>query len=58
MTADWGSGSGSGLVAIGTYENRQGATTGSTGTLPVELARAATACNKVGDTNSVKWEYY
>ena len=57
MTADWGSGSGSGLVSIGTTNGNEGGTT-SSGTLPVGLATAASLCNKPGDTNSVQWIYY
>ena len=67
-TADWGSGSGSGLVAVGV----QGTVTDSALTavpsdskgttadasLPLKLATAATGCSGKGDTNTVAWEYY
>jgi hypothetical protein len=56
MTADWGSGSGSGLVSVGDATNPQGTT--AAGSLPVTLTKAATACNTAGDANSVKWVYY
>ncbi len=56
MTADWGSGSGSGLVSVGSSSATQGTT--AAGSLPVTLTKAATACNTAGDSNSVKWVYY
>ena len=67
-TADWGSGSGSGLVSVsvdgGTSKTSAVtsalATKGTTAdaSLPLALASAATGCKGVGDTNTVVWEYY
>ena len=55
-SSDWGSGSGSGLVSV----QAGGATAGTTaaGTLPLNLATAASGCNSEGDTNKVTWVYY
>lgn len=68
-TADWGSGSGSGLVAIGAQgsvvNSEQTAVptaakgTTADATLPLSLATAAgSGCTGKGDTNTVAWEYY
>lgn len=56
MSADWGSGSGSGLVSVGSEGSAKG--TVAAGTLPVSLATASGACNAAGDTNTVEWIYY
>lgn len=55
-SSDWGSGSGSGLVSV----QAGAATAGTTaeGTLPLNLATAASGCNSEGDTNKVTWVYY
>ena len=55
-SSDWGSGSGSGLVSV----QAGAATAGTTeaGTLPLNLATAASGCNSKGDTNKVTWVYY
>ena len=55
-SSDWGSGSGSGLVSV----QAGAATAGTTaaGTLPLNLATAASGCNLEGDTNKVTWVYY
>lgn len=67
-SADWGSGSGSGLISIAvsgaavtseaTAMPTTNAGTTASGTLPLALATAATGCAGVGDTNSVYWNYY
>ena len=67
-SADWGSGSGSGLVKVGTSnkvisaetDTISGSSSGTTaeGTLPLNLATAAGGCNGKGDVNTVQWEYY
>lgn len=55
-SSDWGSGSGSGLVSV----QAGAATAGTTaaGTLPLNMATAASGCNSEGDTNKVTWVYY
>lgn len=67
-SADWGSGSGSGLVSVavgGTAVTSEVSTvptansgTTASATLPLRLATAATGCSGKGDTNTVYWEYY
>lgn len=56
-TADWGSGSGSGLVSVGpsATEAVGGAITGAN--LPVTLAAAAAACTCATDVCSITWVY-
>lgn len=54
-SADWGSGSGSGLVSV--KAGNQEATTAA-GTLPMKLSTAATGCSNAADSNSVEWKYY
>ena len=56
-TADWGSGSGSGLVSVTTGPTKKEGTTAAA-TLPLKLADAAAGCSGNGDTNSVEWKYY
>ena len=56
-TADWGSGSGSGLVSVTAGPTAKSGTTAS-GTLPLKLADAAAGCSDKGDRNSVEWKYY
>ena len=51
-SADWGFGSGTGLVHIGSKTTTHG------GTATLSMAEAARLCNQVGDTNSVRWVYY
>ena len=55
-SSNWGSGSSSGLVSV----QAGAATAGTTaaGTLPLNLATAASGCNSEGDTNKVTWVYY
>lgn len=55
-SSDWGSGSGSGLVSIQAGAAAAGTT--EAGTLPLNLATAASGCNSKGDTNKVTWVYY
>ncbi len=55
-SSDWGSGSGSGLVSVQAGAATAGTTT--EGTLPLNLAIAASGCNSKGDTNKVTWVYY
>ena len=66
-TADWGSGSGSGLVSVSVGGTKADAaatsaltTVGTTAnsTLPLALSSAAAGCEGAGDTNTVVWEYY
>ena len=56
-TADWGSGSGSGLVSVTTGPTAKSGTTAA-GSLPLKLADAAAGCSDMGDENSVEWKYY
>jgi len=56
-SADWGSGSGSGLVSVTTGPTAKSGTTAA-GTLPLKLSDAALGCSDAGDTNSVEWKYY
>ena len=67
-TADWGSGSGSGLIGVtvsGTLATAaaealpDGDNTGTTagGTLPLSIAKAASGCSGDGDINTVSWNY-
>ena len=67
-TADWGSGSGSGLIGIGVSKDLSGEqealpngenNTGTTakGTLPLSIAKAAGGCSGDGDENAVVWNY-
>lgn len=56
-SADWGSGSGSGLVSVTTGPTAKSGTTAA-GTLPLKLSDAALGCSGAGDTNSVEWKYY
>lgn len=55
-SSDWGSGSGSGLVSVQAGAAAAGTT--AAGTLPLNLATAASGCNSEGDTNKVTWVYY
>lgn len=55
-SSDWGSGSGSGLVSVQAGSATAGTT--AAGTLPLNLATAASGCNSEGDTNKVTWVYY
>lgn len=55
-SSDWGSGSGSGLVSVQAGSATAGTT--AAGTLPLNLATAASGCNSEGDTNKVTWIYY
>ena len=55
-SSDWGSGSGSGLVSVQAGSATAGTT--ASGTLPLNLATAASGCNSEGDTNKVTWIYY
>lgn len=56
-TADWGSGSGSGLVSVTTGPTKKEGTTAAA-TLPLKLADAAAGCSDNADKNSVEWKYY
>ncbi len=56
-TADWGSGSGSGLVSVTTGPTKKEGTTAGA-TLPLKLADAAAGCSDNADKNSVEWKYY
>lgn len=56
-TADWGSGSGSGLVSVTTGPTAKSGTTAG-GSLPLKLSDAAAGCSDMGDGNSVEWKYY
>lgn len=65
-TADWGSGSGSGLVSVaagtgaasgGTFAAKATGTTAGA-SLPLKLSSAATGCEASGDGNAVQWTYY
>lgn len=56
-TADWGSGSGSGLVSVTTGPTAKSGTTADA-TLPLKLSEAAAGCSDKGDGNSVEWKYY
>ncbi len=67
-TADWGSGSGSGLIGVtvsgelakeAKKELPDGDNTGTTakGTLPLSIAKAAGGCSGDGDVNTVVWNY-
>ncbi|MBO6280937.1 MAG: hypothetical protein J6N49_00250 [Alphaproteobacteria bacterium] len=71
MTYDWGSGSSSGLIAIGqvgataalvgctgsaTGDNVYACAGGSTQPVPMSVAVAATACS--GDDNEIFWKFY
>lgn len=55
-SSDWGSGSGSGLVSVQAGTATAGTT--ASGTLPLNLATAASGCNQEGDANKVTWVYY
>ena len=55
-SSDWGSGSGSGLVSVQAGKATAGTT--ASGTLPLNLATAASGCNEEGDSNTVTWVYY
>ena len=55
-SSDWGSGSGSGLVSVQAGNATAGTT--ASGTLPLNLATAASGCNVEGDSNTVTWVYY
>ena len=55
-SSDWGSGSGSGLVSVQAGSATAGTT--ASGTLPLNLATAASGCNVEGDSNTVTWVYY
>ncbi len=68
-TADWGSGSGSGLIGVAVSGSIVNGWAGndiptdyagltSSGTLPLSLTTAAAGCSGVGDTNTVYWKYY
>lgn len=68
-TADWGSGSGSGLISVGvagtsptsdvtTMISGSGVGTTASATLPLKLSTAATQCSGTGDVNAVYWNYY
>ena len=57
-TADWGSGSGSGLVSITPSGAATGGTAVSGSNLPVSLTSAATACSCSDSSCSITWEYY
>lgn len=68
-TADWGSGSGSGLISVGvagtspaadvtTMITGDGVGTTAAATLPLKLSTAATKCSGTGDVNAVYWNYY
>jgi type II secretory pathway pseudopilin PulG len=61
-TADWGSGSGSGLVSVCTGTGDSAVTaqcgTSSANTLPLALVTAASGCSASSDTNAVTWIYY
>lgn len=67
-SADWGSGSGSGLISVGVAGTAVTAEpsampisnvgTTADATLPLKLSTAATGCSGKGDTNTVYWNYY
>lgn len=65
-SADWGSGSGSGLVSVaagtgastGTSFTQGTIGTTASATLPLSLANAATGCSSAADGNAVQWIYY
>lgn len=65
-SADWGSGSGSGLVSVaagtgastGTSFTQGTIGTTASATLPLSLAKAATGCSSAADGNAVQWIYY
>ena len=57
-TADWGSGSGSGLVSIAPSSTSTGGTAYSGSNLPVSLTNAASGCACSGSTCSIAWTYY
>lgn len=65
-TADWGSGSGSGLVSVaagtgaakGTAFTKVKEGTTAAATLPLKLADGAAGCSSASDGNAVQWTYY
>ena len=57
-TADWGSGSGSGLVGIAPSSTATAGTQVTGSNLPVSLTTAASACDCAASTCSITWEYY
>lgn len=57
-TADWGSGSGSGLVSMAPSATDAVGAAITGANLPVTLAAAAAACNCATDVCSITWQYY
>jgi len=57
-TADWGSGSGSGLISITASNAATGGTVRTGADLPISLANATAACGCATDVCSIMWVYY